>query len=588
MTRQSCAEHNEPQHGPSAESITNTSGGAGIDAQHDVNIGGDVVGRDKITEIIEGDKVAGDKIIEQQVTATGRAIAIGKLNLPLMPVVVALGVGLAVLTFVGLMATLTHQDIQRYAPTPAPGIMTGDIKVAVAEFGVVNDQHKIIPSVEGQEYARSFVIELQKNLDALGEELTADGFKYQIAPVRGPPEVRLIEGNMPVQRRWNAEKVAGEHGADILLYGYLDISPISTTLNVEFYVSDQFLRDAEELTGAQPLGDPKIVGADIQANVTAKADLRTHLKDETRAFALFLIGLGHFGLEHYQEAESFFHKAIDAESLGDPTIRKIYYLFAGKAVHEYATNLSPELQRLEWTKAQDYLSKSLSIDPAYARARLGYADIAFQKAKDNCEPGKVDARGLQEAIDGYQQALTAWDKIKMPDANIDNKTSFYLGRAYLCQSMAGIAVRWTEAETETQKVIDQGGNGADSQEESMQMRVAEAYANLGVIYWVRPQPDRLLAADQFNRAIEVNQRFVNGNRRLDRQALFNGQLAEIYEQLRDYDKANRAWEEALRYEALWYKEAGQTMPTPSLYQQTREKYAAGRLIPANERATRTP
>jgi hypothetical protein len=29
-----------------------------VNAQHDVNIGGDVVGRDKITEIVEGDKVA--------------------------------------------------------------------------------------------------------------------------------------------------------------------------------------------------------------------------------------------------------------------------------------------------------------------------------------------------------------------------------------------------------------------------------------------------------------------------------------------------------------------------------------------------
>jgi tetratricopeptide (TPR) repeat protein len=450
----------------------------------------------------------------------------------------------------------------------------------------MNDQHEVVVSVEGQEYARSFVVELQKNLDALGEELKADGFNYQIAPVRGPPEVRLIEGNTPEQRRWNAEKVAAENGADIVLYGYLDINPLRTTLMIEFYVSDQFLRDAEELTGAQQLGDPKVVGADIQANVEAKAELRADLENETRAFALFLIGLGHFGLEHYKEAEDFFDKAIDAESLGDPTIRKIYYLFAGKAAHEYAVNLPRDEQWSEWTKAQDYYSQSLHINQDYARARLGYADIAFQKAKDNCGPGDVDARGLQEAIDGYQQALKAEDQI--PDANIDNKTAFYLGRAYICQSMAGVADHWAEALIKTKEVISQTSNGADAQNESMQMRRAEAYANLGLIYWQGPSKDLRRAADQYVRAIEVNRQFVDSNRRLDRQALFNKQLAEIYEALRSYVEADAAWGEALRYEALWYKTVQQAMPIPSPYQQRREKFAADRAVPTNAPVTVLP
>ncbi len=40
--------------------LFNVSGGVDVNAQRDVNIGGDVVGRDKI-EQISGDKVAGDK-----------------------------------------------------------------------------------------------------------------------------------------------------------------------------------------------------------------------------------------------------------------------------------------------------------------------------------------------------------------------------------------------------------------------------------------------------------------------------------------------------------------------------------------------
>ena len=76
--------------------MTNVSGGVELGAQGDVNIGGDVVGRDKITQIVEGDRIGGDQIIEQQVTATGRGIAIGKLNIPIVPLIAALGFGLIV------------------------------------------------------------------------------------------------------------------------------------------------------------------------------------------------------------------------------------------------------------------------------------------------------------------------------------------------------------------------------------------------------------------------------------------------------------------------------------------------------------
>jgi tetratricopeptide (TPR) repeat protein len=589
MSDQPAAERFEPQQESSAETITNISGGIGIDAQRDVNIGGDVVGRDKITEIVEGDKIAGDKIVGQEITATGRSIAIGKLNVPLVPALVALSVGLAMLVFIGLMTTLTQQQVQRLAPTPTPGKMTGDIKIAIAEFGAKNDQNEIVASSEGQEYAQKFAAGVQQNLDELKQELKAVDPGYDIAPVRGPLDVRRVEGDMPEQRRWEAQKLADQLGADIVIYGYLDIKPSLTTLTVEFFISEQFLPDAEELTGAQAFGDPRSIGADIRTNVAAKVELRKPLESEGRSFALFLIGLGKFGLERYQDAEGYFARAIEAESLGDETVKKIYYLYAGKALHDLAGTLPPEqgAQRLRlWNEAKEYYQQALKVSPNYARAQLANADIVFQTSKDNCEPDKVDVQGLQEAINGYQAALTATDKIDQ--ATIDHKTAFYLGRAYICQSLAGIADRWSEAAQETQRVIDQGRSGANAQRESVQIRVIEAYANLGLIYWWGSAKNLLRAADQFANAIQLNAPFADSQRRLDRQALFNKQLAEIFEELPDYDKADAAWDEALRFERQWYQAAGQTLPIPSPYQQRRERYAADRIMPASEPATLTP
>ena len=99
MTDQSPVDHDEPRQEPATVSATNVSGGVNIDAQRDVTVAGDVVGR--------------DKIVGQQVTATGRGIAIGNLNIPLVPLAIALGIGLVILIFIGLMTAFTQQQLQQ-------------------------------------------------------------------------------------------------------------------------------------------------------------------------------------------------------------------------------------------------------------------------------------------------------------------------------------------------------------------------------------------------------------------------------------------------------------------------------------------
>jgi WD40 repeat protein len=82
------------------EKTTNVSGGVDLDAERDVNIGGDVVGRDKITQIIEGDQIAGDQeVIEVEpggvVVAKG-----GRLTNVHIPRGVQIAIGVAVLALV--------------------------------------------------------------------------------------------------------------------------------------------------------------------------------------------------------------------------------------------------------------------------------------------------------------------------------------------------------------------------------------------------------------------------------------------------------------------------------------------------------
>jgi hypothetical protein len=156
MTDQPPVEHRDPQQPSSTESSTRVDGGVNLDAQRDVNIGGDVVGGDKVTEIVAGDKIAGDKIVEQQVTASGRGIAIGKLNIPIVPLIVGLGLGLAALLSIVFISSRTQQQVQQILPTATPVQMaSGKFNVLITEFGEQNTNGQMQSTTRGRELSQA-------------------------------------------------------------------------------------------------------------------------------------------------------------------------------------------------------------------------------------------------------------------------------------------------------------------------------------------------------------------------------------------------------------------------------------------------
>ena len=149
-----------------SDATTNVSGGVDLSAQGDVTIGGDVVGRDKITEIVAGDKVTGDKIIEQQITATGRGIAIGKLNIPLVPLMAALGLGFVVLVLIGLAVANTQQQVQKLQPTLTPVAMSGVFNVIVAEFSEADASRQVQSTERSRNLTRTVLNALQEQKES--------------------------------------------------------------------------------------------------------------------------------------------------------------------------------------------------------------------------------------------------------------------------------------------------------------------------------------------------------------------------------------------------------------------------------------
>jgi hypothetical protein len=108
MTSQSPSDQHDSRKPSSTESNANISGGIDLDAQRDVEIDGDVVGRDKI---VGDDEVHGDQQVIN-VEAGGIVVAQGgRLTNVHVPRVVQIAIGVAVLAFIVLV-------IKAVTPTP--------------------------------------------------------------------------------------------------------------------------------------------------------------------------------------------------------------------------------------------------------------------------------------------------------------------------------------------------------------------------------------------------------------------------------------------------------------------------------------
>jgi tetratricopeptide (TPR) repeat protein len=337
--------------------------------------------------------------------------------------------------------------------------------------------------------------------------------------------VGTIEGTTQKKRAEAAEKLAGDLHADVIVYGLVALGADQTRFAPEFFVSERKLPSAEELAGQYEAGRTMTTTGDIRVNVRERQKLRDRLLSWTGVLADFVVGLSYYANGELVDAKKYF-----AQAAGKPgwNGKEVLYHFQGNT----ALNLK------ELDQAEKFYTQALAENPEYARARLGKGEVLFQQSHRDCAPGSIDAAGVQAAIDGYKSALSAKDQPALAD--VKTKADFYLGRAYLCESLAGVEEHWLDAEGMTRAVIAnfRGGN------ERVRDLASEAYGNLGLIYW--GQQDYAQAAQAYSDAADVNQRATELGRRLDRQALFYRQESQVLQLAGRNSEAIAACAEAVR------------------------------------------
>ncbi len=338
-----------------------------------------------------------------------------------------------------------------------PAKMTGDFRVAVANFAVIGNSDK---ASAGTELAEGVYLKLNESLSEVSKDFTIT--------IWSPDKVGKIEGDTPEERALSAEKITKRIDADVLVYGLIDISEPVWKITPEFYIASENFYEAEEITGQHQMGEPiSLVG---QENVARRIELSNKFESRAQAISRITIGLAYYSLQDFQNALKVFQSAENIPGWDESQGKEVLYLLAGNAA----------MMTKDFDTSMTDLNKALSIEPDYGRPLITMGSVYYLQALGPFEKTKkqsdIDLSLIDMAVEKFKQALKAKNQPALSD--IPTKAHFGLGQCYLMQSYTGMGLSLNKAVDEFQIVITNYGNGKNPRIREL---AAESHARLGLI-----------------------------------------------------------------------------------------------------------
>ena len=350
------------------------NGGANIEADN-VEIGGDVVGRDKITNVI---------------SVTRSAIHIGTLAIPTLPVVIAAILVTAGLVFVGVSVI----------GPPGPSKMTGGFNVAVAQFGQEAENGQVVPSEEGQRLSRIVFGVLREQTDEFSDiELRSQVqiWHDDLANSEMGTDIGLIADEEA------AQALAERLGADMVIYGAIDRQ---NNFVPKFYVTteakgaiDSYVAGHQAL-GSQPIRVDPDTSLGAGTDIARRARALTYL---TIGLTYDVLGRSEDALQVYRDAET---QLANWNETGEG--KEVLYFFLGQAALYFSQQQAGLDQATELRQeAQRAFENGIRSNPEYARPHVGLGSVYYLQAFDT-QPlstllGASDV--LTQTFAEYNQAL---------------------------------------------------------------------------------------------------------------------------------------------------------------------------------------
>ncbi|WP_139246124.1 hypothetical protein [Geodermatophilus amargosae] len=395
-----------------------------------------------------------------------------------------------------------------YGPR-SPVVLTGEVSVAVYGLGIDTGGGNLPATVIQR--INKLEAGLQQHLDKRLAPLEEEGLDVDTA---GPEQSDLPDPD-PRTRAQAMRERAGRVHADYVLSGTVSTATGSASVRPELYVSQGAVPGAGELTGFHQLGAVDLYG-DLDNPVVA-VDLRERLLRSLNSVVELAIGLAY---DARGDQDNAGHHVMLAEQEWDVALnRQLLDLTAG--------NLAGKRGDLGEAERRYQLADT---EEGSGRARFGLAEVVYQRAK--CGTESVDSVALRGAEQRYREASAADHP---PEAYLEERIAFGLGRVYVCLGLAGIEERWADAERELSRVTA----AFEAGESDLRELASEAYACRAIVALPAPgdpAPEQRLeqAETHARRAVEFA---VNSTRR----GVHFGQLGFVLGELGEREEARAAY-----------------------------------------------
>ncbi|MBG0568645.1 tetratricopeptide repeat protein [Actinoplanes aureus] len=241
-----------------------------------------------------------------------------------------------------------------------------------------------------------------------------------------------------------------------------------TTVRLEVSIGGSRLGEAAELSGYQAF-DELDIGDFSQAG--ADRDLLTSAAEQADAYVRILHAVAQYTARQYDTAASTL-TPLQHQHLERLTRRLVLVMLG---------NIKGRLGRdSTYKEARRYYEDALVVDPTYARARLGLAEVNYQAGARSCgnfQPAHL--RHLDRALGIYKAVLTGPAEPDVPD--VQARAHYGMGRIGVCRLLAGEDKRErAEAIKHLRFVINRYEHGGDPP--WLRTPTSEAYGHLAIIY----------------------------------------------------------------------------------------------------------
>ena len=260
-----------------------------------------------------------------------------------------------------------------------PTKMGGDTNIAVADFGLMNENGAIKRSDFGGTLSESVFNQLLDEYQLVEAEGGLDGNVaiWHDSQTHEKKNVRfgVIRGDTPEARSASAAKLAKRINADMIIYGHLTDQEDPEGLVLEFYyASPTISSEPDAIVGNHRLGQAvpaRLSLFDVDPTV-AKAEARQPLADRTSAIFYLTLGLTQGLANNHEEALATFQRAeSDLDGWKDDDGKAVLYYFMGRSA----------LFARRHDVAIDALEKALALNPTYVNALITLGAVYIDKAQ---------------------------------------------------------------------------------------------------------------------------------------------------------------------------------------------------------------